>query len=105
MKDGKLEVGDILYTKRFGEMNRHRISRLTRTMAISENGKRFKPEVNNGSVYIIGADKWSPKLAHIETEELRHDFEIPILRNKLKNMIQGLNFDELNRINDILNER
>lgn len=104
MKDGKLQVGDVLYTERFGDLRRYKVERVTKTMAMSDRGLKFKMDIHDGWVRIIGAGSWGPFSAMIETQELKDKYQTIELRVKLESGIKKLSLDQLRRINDILDE-
>ena len=104
MKDGKLEVGDVLYTERFGTINKHKIERLTKTTAVSKEGKRFRINVNGEYVDIIGAGTWDCHFARIEDKQTKDRYDTAALRYKIEKAIPKLELDKLKRINDILDE-
>lgn len=104
MKDGKLEVGDILHVSHLGVLFIYKIAKVTKTMAISEKGKKFRILVIGGRVSIIGASKWGPFSAELETQELRDRYEFLELKSELEGVVNKLSLDQLRKIKQIISE-
>ena len=102
MKDGKLEVGDVLYFEDLDTIKRYQISKVSKGVAISAEGGKFEEKVYYGVLYMISPiPKWR---CYIETPELKAKFETKVMVNRIRNTVHKLKVEKLKRINDILNE-
>ena len=102
MKDGKLEVGDVLYFEDLDTIKRHQISNVSKGVAISTRGNKFEEKLYYGAAYMISPiPNWK---CHLETPELKAKFESKVMVTRIRNTVGKLSVDKLKRINDILNE-
>ena len=77
MEQNKLKVGDIIYgrNRMYGICRKVVVERLTRTQAICH-GLKFKIDVHNGEVAVIGGiyESWNATHYYLENDELKEEY-------------------------------
>ena len=102
MKDGKLEVGDVLYFEDIDTIKKHEISKVSKGVATSTRGDKFEEILFCGDAYMISPiPNWR---CYLETPELKTKFEAKAMVTRIRNTVGKLSVDKLKRINDILDE-
>lgn len=102
MKDGKLEVGDVLHFEDIDTIKRREIRKISKGVATSTSGNKFEERLFNRSAYMISPiPNWK---CHLETPELKAKFEAKAMVTRIRNAVHKLDVEKLKRINDILNE-
>lgn len=101
MKQNKLEVGDVIYERRYGELcAKHVIKRVTKTQAISST-RKFKRNYEGENVVIktVGSQRWDSSSFSFETPELKEEFRKVWCSSVIKHFhLKKLDVDQLNQI-------
>lgn len=100
MKEGKLEIGDRLYSYgQWGGMSRYKVVRLTPKRAVLDNGTQVSIELTNRGHYHEGelSAKIHGDYGHytLENDRVLKDYNILIKRRKLKKILEAINWDKL----------
>ena len=102
MKDGKLEVGDVLYFEDYDIMKKCSICKVSRGVAVASNGCKFEVKVFGGASAMITPNAfWR---CNLETPELKAKFDKKIMVDRIKNTVHKLDIEKLNKIIEILDE-
>ena len=98
MKDGKLEVGDKVYSKYYGRnsvrFSFSKVERLTKTLAILSSGTRLVNEgkiqhySNNEGFLVYGAFDWW----HLENEEVLKEYKEAQHQSKVNSWFSNQKF-------------
>lgn len=101
----QLKVGDRIYRKSYGKVTGvYVIERLTKTTAVSNNGKKFRIDYSeSGWVNDIGSERWASNSFYIETPELQIEYFRQLAYNKVKSSdLTKLTTEQLKAILDII---
>lgn len=100
-----LKIGDVIYKKQYGEIcSVSTIVKVTKTLAIANNGDRFKLD---DSIYIkvYGAQSWDNSCYMTESESLKLELKLLILKRKVDKLsFSNLRIDQLEDIIKIVNK-
>ena len=107
MKDGKLEVGDVIYSDNYGRVDaKYVIDRVTKTKACA--GKlEFKIDVGSwGNVLRFSTERFQATSYQLATAELDRRYAAGLLTYQVsKGCLNNLTADQLQRIEAIINEK
>ena len=92
----QLQKGDVVYQELMsGSLIKHEIERVTKTLAVSKSGVRFRREIHGNYVYKAARDNWTTNIFKLEDDELKAAYRLQMLMKWLESNYKKFTLEQL----------